>query len=408
MGEALPWMRKGMSFSRVQPSSVSWHLLESLRRCQVTACTNKDGILLDRLNDLAVDSHGNLLIADDVHILKTAPDGSIGTLVGSAPLGGPQAIAVDAQDDIFVATQACGILKISAGSVVTSVAGDGRSCGYMWDGKVTNAELGQVTSIAVDGQGNIFFPDSYGNLIRKISPANLITTVAGTGAYGFSGDGGLPANAQLAFRFTEALGSPVGVAVDQSGNLFIADSYNLRIRRVTPTGIITTVAGNGIAGYSGDGGAATNASMQVPAGLAVDKQGNLYLVDQYNHAVRRVSPTGVISTVAGNGSSGYAGDGGPAAKALLNNPVCVAADARGNLFIADNGNNRVRKVAQDGTIMTVAGNGLPGYSGDGGDATAAQLYRRRHRRRCRGKHSSFRALADSQSGAGRNDQHIGW
>jgi sugar lactone lactonase YvrE len=198
-----------------------------------------------------------------------------------------------------------------------------------------------------------------------VTPGGIITTVAGNGIAGYSGDGGAATSAQLYH--------PYGVAVDAAGNLYIADTSNHRIRRVTPGGIITTVAGNGIAGYSGDGGAATSAQLSYPDGMAVDAAGNLYIADNGNRRIRRVTPGGIISTVAGNGTRGYSGDGGAAASAQLYAPSGVAVDAVGNLYIADAGNNRIRRVTPGGIITTVAGNGIAGYSGDGGAATSAQV-----------------------------------
>jgi hypothetical protein len=194
----------------------------------------------------------------------------------------------------------------------------------------------------------------------------IINTIAGTNSAGFSGDGGLAINAEL--------DSSSGVAVDSSGNVFIADEGNNRIRKVDVTGTITTLAGNGSASYSGDGGPATNASLNRPYGVAVDSSGNVFIVDEGNNRIRKVDVNGTITTLAGNGSAGYAGDGGPATNASLNQPYGVAVDAYDDVFIADYSNNRIRMVGATGTITTAAGTGVLGYSGDGGVATNAQLY----------------------------------
>jgi hypothetical protein len=193
----------------------------------------------------------------------------------------------------------------------------------------------------------------------------IITTVAGNGMGGYSGDGGPASSAELS--------GPVGVAVDASGKLFIADTDNNVIRQVGTNGIITTVAGNGTAGYSGDGGAATNAELSGPFGAAVDASGKLFIADAYNNAIRQVGTNGIITTVAGDGTAGYSGDGGAAIDGELNYPFGVAVDSFGNLFIADTSNQRIRKVGTHGIIITVAGNGTNGYSDDGGAATQAQL-----------------------------------
>jgi len=224
--------------------------------------------------------------------------------------------------------------------------------------------------MAIDAQGNLFVTERGNNRVRKVTPDGIISTVAGNGKSGWNGvisDGG-PA--------TEAVvGGPTGVAVDARGNLYIATgTHDNRIRKVTPDGIIHTVAGNGIRGFGGDGGPATAAALNYPQDVIVDTQGNLYIADSYNHRIRKVTPDGIIHTVAGNGSAGFSGDGGPATAAALNGPVGLAADAQGNLYIADANNRRIRKVTPDGIIRTVAGTGLSAYSGDGGSATAARFY----------------------------------
>jgi len=249
--------------------------------------------------------------------------------------------------------------------VITTVAG-GATEGFSGDGGLaTSAELAYPGGVAVDASGNLFIADTLNNRIRRVGTNGIITTVAGTNAAGFSGDGGVAANAQLQ--------SPKGVAVDASGNLFIADSLNSRIRRVGTNGIITTVAGNGTNGYSGDGGAATNAEMHWPYTVAVDAFGNLFIADYGNSRIRKVGTNGMITTVAGNGANGFSGDGGAATNAEMHWPCAVAVDASGNLFIADSFNNRIREVASGGIITTVAGNGTNGSAGDGGAATNAEL-----------------------------------
>jgi sugar lactone lactonase YvrE len=225
-----------------------------------------------------------------------------------------------------------------------------------------------VGRVAVDVAGNVYF--SSGNSVFKLDPAGNLARVAGTGMQGFSGDGGAAISAQL--------WSPYGVAVDISGNVYIADTSNNRVRKVSPAGIITTVAGNGGYGYSGDGGSATSASFYGPIDLAVDPAGNLYIADTNNYAIRKVSPAGIITTVAGNGTSGYSGDGGPATSAQLASAVGMALDSAGNLYFGDN--ERIRKVNKAGIVTTVAGNGAQVYypysgpgPGDGGPATSASF-----------------------------------
>src|SRR5437867_370527 len=198
-----------------------------------------------------------------------------------------------------------------------------------------------------------------------VTPDGIITTVAGSGTGGFSGDRGPAVSAQLNF--------PYSVAVDASGNLFIADTLNHRIRKVTPDGIITTVAGSGTGGFSGDRGPAISAQLNSDWRGAVDGSGNLFIADTLNHRIRKVTPDGIITTVAGSGTGGFSGDRGPAISAQLNSPYSVAVDASENLFIADTLNHRIRKVTPDGIITTVAGSGTGGFSGDGGPAISAQL-----------------------------------
>ncbi len=254
--------------------------------------------------------------------------------------------------------------------IITTIAGNG-SGGYSGDGGAATATgLDKPFGVAVDAAGNIYIADTDDNCIRKVSACTgIITTVAGNGSEGYSGDGGAATATGLFF--------PSGVAVDAAGNLYIADTYDQRIRKVSAsTGIITTVAGNGDGGYSGDGGAATEAGLFYPSGVAVDAAGNLYIADTFDNRIREVSAsTGFITTIAGNGSPGYSGDGGAASAAGLYYPQSVAVDAAGNIYVADTYNQRIREILTSSRIIiTIAGNGSPGYSGDGGAATAAGLF----------------------------------
>jgi sugar lactone lactonase YvrE len=290
----------------------------------------------------------------------------------NAELNGPHGVAVDATGNLFIAD--CNnfrIRKVGANGIIATVAGNG-TFGYSGDGgAATNAELYAPEGVTVDATGNLFIADFGNNRIRKVGANGIISTVAGNGTNGYFGDGGAATNAQLY--------APFAVAMDITGNLFIADYGNNCIRKVGANGIITTVAGNGTNGYSGDGGAATNAELNSPYGVAVDASGNLLISDSPNNVIRKVGANGIITTVAGNGYDagtgygGYSGDGGAATNAELNVPHSVAVDASGNLFIADYDNNRIRKVGTNGIITTVAGNGTNGDSGDGGAATNAAL-----------------------------------
>jgi sugar lactone lactonase YvrE len=190
--------------------------------------------------------------------------------------------------------------------------------------------------LALDRTGNLYIADGVNNRIRKVSANGIITTVAGNGTQGYSGDAGPAINSQL--------NEPAGLTIDRLGNLYIADAGNNCIRKVSPAGMITTIAGNGTGGYSGDGGPAVKAQLKLPQDVAVDVVGNLYIADNSNHRIRKVSPAGMITTIAGNGTGGYSGDGGLAINAQLRNPWGVAVDAAGNVYVADSHNNAIRRL----------------------------------------------------------------
>ena len=288
----------------------------------------------------------------------------------AAMLAYPQAVAVDASGDLFIADGPNNrIREVNSSGVITTIAGNG-TAGYNGDGiQATAAKLFYPVGVALDGKGDLFIADMGNARIREVNLARgVITTVAGDGTAGYGGNGG-PATTAMLYR-------PYGVAVDGSGHLFIGDSGNDRIREVNlATGLITTIAGTGTSGHTGDGGPATAAELSFPEGIAPDSKGNLFIADQANDAVREMNlATGLISTVAGNGTGGYNGDGGPATAAELADPSDVVVDSSGDFYIADYNNNRIREVnSSTGFITTVAGNGTFGYSGDGGPATAAEL-----------------------------------
>jgi uncharacterized protein (TIGR03437 family) len=314
--------------------------------------------------------------APPAYIIST-PAGATGVLSG--PLG----VAVDSSGNLYIADQFNNVVRELSGSTLTTVAGNGTG-GYSGDGGApTSAELDSPSGVALDSSGNLYIADSGNAVVRKVS-GGKISTVAGNNAsgHGFSGDGGLAINAQLT--------NPSSLAVDSSGNIYIADPMNDVVRVVcqnqTPApcaaissfvaGDITTFAGNegSGAGYSGDGGPSTGALLNNPVGVALDSHGNLYIADTSNELIRKVTPAGIISTVAGNGYTGYAGDGGLATQASLNDPWNVSIDAVGNVFIADRFNSVIRVIEPNGNITTVAGiAGAEGYTGDGGPATSATL-----------------------------------
>ena len=284
----------------------------------------------------------------------------------SAQLYNPHGVALDSSGNLYIADRENNrIRKVNSSGIITTVAGTGLA-GYNGDNiSATSADLNYPYGVAIDSSSNLYIADTDNNRIRKVNTSGIITTVAGTGSYGYSGDGGNATFAQLSY--------PRGVALDSSGNLYIADTWNYRIRKVNTSGIITTVAGTGSSGYSGDGGSATSAQLSGPYGVALDSSSNLFIADTSNNRIRKVNTLGIITTVAGTGSKGYNGDNISATSAGLNYPYGVALDSSSNLFIADTSNNRIRKVNTLGIITTVAGTGSWGYNGDNISATSAQL-----------------------------------
>ena len=301
---------------------------------------------------------------------------TINTIAGGGPrnlqalqigLAQPAGIAVDASGNIFVSlSQLHQIWKINTSSQVTVFAGDG-SFTYNGDGgQAVSSTLNQPRGLAFDTAGNLYIADSGHNRVRKISAAGVISTVAGNGTSGFSGDGGSATSAQLS--------NPVAIAVDSSNNLYIVDEGNQRVRIVSPAGTINTFAGNSTATFAGDGGPATSASLNSPVGVAVDSSGSVYIADQQNIRIRKVigGLGGNISTFAGNGTFGLSGDGGPATSAQLNTISGVSVDHFNNVYITEGSD--VRAVASgSSTINTFAGGAIPGFSGDGGPPAAAKF-----------------------------------
>ena len=277
----------------------------------------------------------------------------------------PGGLAYDAIGNLYVAdSRNHRIRKIDGTGAISTFAGTGVS-GYSGDsGPASAAEMGYPESMCIDGSGNLYVADKWEAVVRKIDAAGMITTVAGTGTYGFGGDGG-PATAAM-------LDNPSYVAVDGAGNLYICDWINSRVRKVNTAGIITTIAGNGSAVHSGDGGPATAAGMR-PISILVEPSGTLLIGDGANHRVRWVDAAGMITTIAGNGSDGTSGDGGPATAAGLKLPSSFLYDGAGNLLVCDEIGAMIRKIDGAGVISTIAGTGTAGYSGDGGSATAAEF-----------------------------------
>ncbi|MEA2425837.1 MAG: hypothetical protein QOH13_2247 [Thermoleophilaceae bacterium] len=244
-----------------------------------------------------------------------------------------------------------------AGGDVGGFKGDGRPA--------TSASLNGPAGVLAAGDGGILIADTINQRVRRIDPSGRILTIAGNGSRGFAGDGGPPTGATLQ--------DPTALALGKDGSLYVADTGNNRIRVIRPNGVIGTVAGTSDQGFSGDGGPASAAQLNAPQGLAIALNGGVFLSDTGNNRVRLIRPDGTIATVAGSGKAGFAGDGAPATGAELNAPSGLAVAGDGALLIADTGNNRVRRVGGDGKITTVAGDGGGGSAGDGGDATSAQL-----------------------------------
>jgi uncharacterized repeat protein (TIGR01451 family) len=326
-------------------------------------------------SDVAVDGSGNVYIADSQNsvVRKVSTAGVIGTAAGNgtagyagdsgsatlAKLNFPSGVAVTASGTLYIAdSDNSRVRQVTSSGTITTVAGNGA---YGGSG---NAALVNPAGVAVDSGGNLYIADEGTNTVRKLSATGTISTIGGSAIYGYSGDGAAAVTAEFAY--------PAGVAVDTSGNVYVVDSYNSRVRKIASNGVITTVAGNGRRGYSGNGSAATSAELNFPQGVAVDSAGNLYIADTNNSCIRKVSG-GIITTIAGNGTAGYMGDNGPASASELNFPYGVAVDATGNVYIADTLNNVIRQISTTGTITTVAGDGFRGYSGDGGAPTSAEL-----------------------------------
>ena len=353
------------------------------------AATSAD--LNNNLGGLAIDAVGNLYLADSSNqrVRRVGTDGVIATVIGNgtagfagdgvrasgfsgdngpataAKLNGPYATAIDAGGNIYIADRLnTRVRKITVDNIITTFAGTGAAGSAGDGGAALDASINAPLGVAVDNAGNVFIAENGGNRIRKVAPSGLISTVAGNGTAGFSGDNGPATSAEIY--------APIGIAIDSNDVLYITDNGNARIRKVA-SGIITTVAGTGANGYNGDDIAATTAKLNDPYGVAVDAAGNIYIADTDNARIRKVGVNGIITTVAGNGTSGYSGDGSAATSAEIHDPDGLAIDGAGNVFFADVYNFRVRMFTSAGKITTVAGDGNVGFLGDGGAATSAEF-----------------------------------
>jgi len=325
------------------------------------------------LRGISLDSSGNVYISDGNQLRKvTASTGIINTIAGPSGFSHLFDSLVDGAGNVYVTdlyAYGGGVVhKVAPGGSVTNIIG-GNGYGFSGDGgPATNAAFKFLWGIARDGSGNIYVADQFNYRVRKDTVSTgIISTFAGSGNGNYWGDGGSATSA--------GINRPQGMAFDSSGNMYVADTFNNRVRKVTTGGTISTFAGTGLPGFSGDEGAATSAMLNEPTSVAVDSNGNVFVGDSENDRVRKITPGGIISTYAGGGGS--LGDGGPATSAQLQFGFYgghIALDKYNNLYIADNGHARVRKVtASTGIINTVAGNGVSGYSGDGGPATSASI-----------------------------------
>jgi uncharacterized protein (TIGR03437 family) len=332
---------------------------------------------MDSINSLALDGNGNLYVSQDnvATVERVAPNGSITTVAGTgvggySGDGGPATQAQLANPSTLTVDPA-GNLYVADNRLrmvdTNGIIHTAAGCACGGDGvPITWVRTGFPLGMAVDAQGGVYYSDRMTHMVRRIAPDGAATVVAGNGEAGFTGDNGPARQARLA--------APAGLAIDRAGNLYIAEEQGNRIRRVSPGGTIQTVAGNGISAWSGDGGPATAASLAAPDGVAVDAAGNLYIADTATHRIRKVTSDGIIHTIAGSDQGGLAGDGGPATQALLFNPRMLAFDRAGNLLIADSSAHVVREITPAGIIQRVAGTGQAASGADGGAATATAIW----------------------------------
>ena len=276
-------------------------------------------------------------------------------------------ITLDKKGNIYISRRDHNTIdRIDKNGMLTRFAGTG-TAGYSGDGgPALEATLKIPAGLLADDKGNIYIADRENHVVRKVSPKGIITTIAGNGTAGFSGDGGQAVKASFNF--------PSGLALDSKGNLYISDRSNNRIRVINSKGIISTYAGTGEEGYGGDSGPALKARIDRPFGLAIDNEDNLYIADRRNNRIRKVNPSGIITTAAGDGGFFYMGDNGPAYRASIAGPTGVAVDNKGNLYIADRNNNRIRVVNKQGMIRTIAGTGQQHYNGEAELARDTNLY----------------------------------
>lgn len=283
---------------------------------------------------------------------------------------GPMGIGEDLEGNLFLSDREGKLVwKLDKSGRAVVIAGTGKPTGArgLPESRVLarDVDLAMPEGLVVDRDGSILLTDSYNHAILRIDQNGYLTRFAGTGARGRGGEG--------VKALESTFGFPCDVRLDSKGNIFVADRGNNRIRKITRDGLVTTVAGTGVPGYSGDGGPAVNAQLNEPWGIFLDKDDNLLIADTNNDVIRKVGSDGIIQTIAGNGQEGYEGDGGPARAAKLNSPQSLAIDAAGRILVGDEHNDAIRVLELDGTIRTLVGSKGPGFSGDGGPASQAQI-----------------------------------
>jgi uncharacterized protein (TIGR03437 family) len=331
---------------------------------------------------VSADPQGNILFVDYDNdlIRRVGTNGLITTVAGnlkvglgadnipatSSPLYYPFSVAAESTGSFLIADFSNNVIRrVTTAGLIVTVAGNGSKVISPNGVAATSAVLASPSKVAMDQNGNLLIADLNNHLVERVNMATgTLSAIAGIGRSAYNGDNVSAVNAALNF--------PQGLAVDGAGNIYISDAFNFRIRKVSTSGIITTIAGTGQSGYQGDNGPAAAAQINVPQGLRFDSAGDLVFADSNNNVVRMITPQGIIKTIAGTGAAGYNRDGVPATQAMLSDPTDVCFDSGGNLYIADSGNNRIRKVAANGTISTVAGTGVGGFSGDG-TATSVEL-----------------------------------
>lgn len=330
------------------------------------------------VRDLAADGSGNLYVADGVRVRRVDGRGIIQTTAGdgylhavgdglsatAALLSQPMAVALDAGGSLYIADSGTNrIRQVMPNGTIRTLAGTGFAGPGPDSGPALGSALHAPMGVAAGSGGSVTLADTFNHRVSEVAPDGRIRTVAGTGK------GGIGPESQPGPQ--TPLRGPRGVCFDRAGAVYVVDTSNHRVLRVPPAGLVETIAGNGAPGDAGDGGPARTAQLNQPSSCMLDSSGNLFLADTFSHRIRKVAPSGVISTVAGTGAASFSGDEGPATAATLNSPRGVTVDDGGNIFIADTGNQRIRQVTPDGAIHTIAGTGTPGYGGDDGPAAAA-------------------------------------